>query len=223
MDEGGELESTMRSAATLILTSCLQGAPTTGEPTTGQQEVIWEGRDFEMEIVGSDTNGCVARWAVTPTPASFTCPDCDFTLDWQFFVTFEWSPQSTTAGCDPDAKAWVPYWKLKKKKKKANYEYPSPDSLVRYFNDNAEYFTEYLAVGFNWWAHTSDAVGYYGPGGPGEYMVIGTATSPRLQYGPSLYPAIWDEASGLFGFTRTQPFELVRGWGYVQPGQSSVQ
>lgn len=76
---------------------------------------------------------CEAWWNVTGEPASTDCPDCGFTLDWAYEMTYSLDPDalSLPAGC----------------------EYTTPG----YFASLGSYGDQLIAMYLGIWAYSSDA------------------------------------------------------------------
>lgn len=93
---------------------------------------------------------CEAWWGVTGEPASTECPDCGFTLDWAYTMTYTLDEDSVSlpAGC----------------------EYTTPG----YVAGSGSYGDQILEMNLGKWGLSSDYVGYYGDG-DGQQFLVGYA------------------------------------------------
>lgn len=143
--------------------------------------------NFYMSYQGADPSACRATWIASWKPASLTCPECVFSLEWSAELTYAFDPTSDVTGCTGIG----------------------ADAYAYYFYTYQKAATPFLNGYYNNWALTANEPTIGGP-------AILTGTSDGYGHLDTFYayPATWQPLTG--DFTWTDDFTLYgRGTYYI--------
>lgn len=143
---------------------------------------------FYLNYQGGNPFTCFTRFAATWTPASLTCTNCAFQLDWSADLTYAFDTNSTVAGCSGS---------------------DSVDQLVAYFYTYQAAAVPLLDAYYNNWALVAN-----NPDTNGPSVLTGTSENGDFTTYYA-YPATWDPTTG--EFTWTDGLVLYGNGTYVAP------